>query len=175
MLLQHPCVVHGSPCSGALQSLADEAGPLVQGRCLQKGWTAQPGTLICKRHADALLHWHNPQACAACPSTRGALRLCPIWLQQQLGAPAGSFVHKRPCYEEALKKRKQTAATHTDQAEAVPMEMEQVEKENDAQQSNQFEVDVRLHTDTQDTQDARGHNHGQCTNTRTRCSYRIVM
>ena len=93
--------------------------------------------VICKRHADEWLHRYKPTKCAACPQplSSSAWRVCPEWLREQLGAPHGAFVHKRPCYQAALAVKNQQAA------DQQPMEVEQ---ENNPPPPS-FQIDVSHH------------------------------
>jgi len=108
--------------------------------------TAQYTGSICQHHYDVWLYRYKPQTCVACrsPLTSSAYRGCPSWLAEQLHAPRGCFVHKRPCYEEALGRRKQAATVL-----AEPTAMDVAEQENVVQEeSAPFVVNTKREEDT---------------------------
>ena len=90
---------------------------------------------ICQRHHDQWLQHYKPTRCAACPvPLASAARPCPEWLREELQALHGAFVHLRPCYLEAVARRKQKT-NHTSE----PME---TEEENIPTQQTNFQIDV---------------------------------
>ena len=137
LILQHPCVIGGHSCNGVLHSLTDEEWKLVQGRCQFDERITYESSVICKRHFNELLQRYKPTRCAACPQplSASASRPCPEWMREQLHAHHGAFVHKRPCYENALAARKQPAA------DTRPVEVQQ---ENEQPQQT-FQIDVSQH------------------------------
>lgn len=92
--------------------LSEEQYLQVAGRCAMEGMQTHNSRSICQRHHDQWLQHFKPAQCAACPQplSVSGWRRCPEWRRKQLGAQHGAFVHKQPCYEEALAAKKQQAA-----------------------------------------------------------------
>lgn len=145
------CPAGDCPPSAVLHALTDEQWRVVAARCTADAHTNVRDTRwICQFHYDRWLHRYRPQQCAVCqqPLSSSALA-CPEWLREQLHAHTGSFMHKRPCYEQALGQRKQNAAAETVSSELMdappdePMQpAENHPPTRNTNDSQEFKIDV---------------------------------
>ena len=144
------CCRREGSCAGLRRTLSEQQHQIVAGRCSRTSDTRS----ICQHHYDVWLHRYTPQSCAVCPAPlTTAFRACPGWLTEQLHVPRGSFVHKRPCYEQALAERKHAASSAAAVAAAAaataaaasphPASMDTSHESENEPNSTFFMVDVR--------------------------------
>jgi hypothetical protein len=109
--LQHGCVIRSFECVDRTYQLTAEEYELVRGRIQVDEQSVQDTPTICQKHADLWLYRYRPQHCVVChlpfSNIASSYLPCPEWLQREVYAHTGGFVHKRSCYSARLAAKKE--------------------------------------------------------------------